>query len=178
MLYKYITDNNLEEKQNYMYSEYGGREFLDAYKESRDSFLLEIKACDTDVHVTYIELMRLDSELNKKELWDNNRLILNDYIKTFEVRKRLYSEYNLNWKPCNNATYDNVELYIVLAQCLVKGYSLSKSAKYLSCLLKLDDTLISIKEKLTDRQKAVLSDIIVYEMQETKKLENKILMEN
>lgn len=24
MIYKYITDNNLENKQNYMYSEYGG----------------------------------------------------------------------------------------------------------------------------------------------------------
>lgn len=35
MNYKYITENNLENKQNYMYSEYGGQDFVDAYIESR-----------------------------------------------------------------------------------------------------------------------------------------------
>ena len=39
MLYKYITENNLYDKQNYMYSEYGGIAFLDSYLLSRREFL-------------------------------------------------------------------------------------------------------------------------------------------
>ena len=35
MNYKYITENNLENKQNYMYSEYCRQEFLDAYVSTR-----------------------------------------------------------------------------------------------------------------------------------------------
>lgn len=39
MLYKYITSNNLYEKQNYMYSEYGGIEFIKEYINSRQKYL-------------------------------------------------------------------------------------------------------------------------------------------
>lgn len=42
MLYKYITGNNLYEKQNYLYSEYGGIEFIEEYINSRQKYLNSI----------------------------------------------------------------------------------------------------------------------------------------
>jgi hypothetical protein len=39
MSYKYITNNNLYEKQNYMYSEYGGIKFINDYVYSRRNYL-------------------------------------------------------------------------------------------------------------------------------------------
>ena len=43
MGYKYITDNNLVNKQDYMYSEFGGVDFLKAFTGSRDEFIEESK---------------------------------------------------------------------------------------------------------------------------------------
>ena len=39
MSYKYITENNLEHKQTYMYSEYGGMNFLLEYECIRQEFI-------------------------------------------------------------------------------------------------------------------------------------------
>lgn len=39
MSYKYITSDNLEIKQDYMYSVYAGLDFLQAYYESRRRFI-------------------------------------------------------------------------------------------------------------------------------------------
>ncbi len=42
MNYKYITEDNLENKQTYMYSEYGGEDFLKAYVKSREDVIENI----------------------------------------------------------------------------------------------------------------------------------------
>ena len=42
MSYKYVTDNNLYEKQTYMYSEYKGRAFLNDYISSRQNCLRKV----------------------------------------------------------------------------------------------------------------------------------------
>lgn len=39
MGYKYITGNNLYEKQTYRYSEYRGKDFIKEYIESRKKYL-------------------------------------------------------------------------------------------------------------------------------------------
>ncbi len=43
MAYKYITDNNLYQKQTYMYSEYKGMDFIEEYLNSRQSYLKSSK---------------------------------------------------------------------------------------------------------------------------------------
>lgn len=43
MGYKYITENNLYEKQTYMYSAYKGIDFIKEYLNSRENCLKEIK---------------------------------------------------------------------------------------------------------------------------------------
>lgn len=65
-MYKYITENNLENKQNYMYSEYGGAEFLVSYLESR--YIEGIDTDNTD-HISALELSDVMNTLSKEHMF-------------------------------------------------------------------------------------------------------------
>lgn len=98
------------------------------------------------------------------------RQVLDRYVKAFEVRKRIYTEYDENWKPVQNSRYDYIENYILLAKCVALAYEKSECTKYLNVLLKLDDTLISLTDTLTNHQKIEVKDICAKEMEFVKKL--------
>lgn len=176
MMYKYITDNNLIDKQNYMYSEYGGRDFLNAYADSRNRYIQNLNIPEPDAsesgHVAYDELMyykdavsdRCGSSGQDAIISKDLRNSINLYVKTFEVRKRLYTEYDSQWKPVENACYDNYDLYLLFAEVLIEIYKNTECTKYFSCLLKLNDTMLSIQEKFTARQQLLLSNILKTEL--------------
>ena len=146
MEYKYITEDNLEQKQTYMYSEFGGTEFLQAYKKSRDDAIL---FCDEErigmVHCTRDDLNEIKDSL-KTGNYLEKRELLDLYVKRFEVSKRLYNEYNEKWRKTENASFIELDLYLLLAECCELIYEHDRCTKYLSCLLKIDDTLISTKD--------------------------------
>ncbi len=56
--------------------------------------------------------------------------------------------------------YETVENYILFGEILVQAYLMTKNLKYFNCLLKLDDTLISMKSRLDANQKRKLSSIL------------------
>jgi hypothetical protein len=58
MSYKYITNNNLYEKQNYMYSEYGGIKFINDYVYSRRNYLKANKPQNVNWGGTKVLLIR------------------------------------------------------------------------------------------------------------------------
>ena len=62
-MYKYITTNNLENKQNYMYSEYKGKDFLKAYRDIRQKFCMKIFNVESEIHVSKDELKKLFEKL-------------------------------------------------------------------------------------------------------------------
>ena len=178
MKYKYITDNNLEEKQTYMYSEFSGMNFLETYMESRENIIENEETLlkngeKARNHVTSRELVDLLQNLCGDSAIENKALI-DAYVKSFEVRKRLYNEYSLDWKPVSNADYHYMDNYLLLCKCVIKMYNVTKCAKYLNCLLKLDDTLLSVKNKLTDMQILELVDICKTERIFVKEMANKM----
>ena len=167
MLYKYITVNNLIDKQNYMYSEYGGSDFLNEYRQIRERGIAGLKNQESwkeKIHVSYDELCQIRKWCQggkageAKEAFDL-------YLKAFEVRKRLYTEYDNLWKPVENAGYENYETYLVFAECLIVMYRQTRCMKYLSCLLKCNDTMLSVCRKFTNRQKGLLADILKGEVE-------------
>lgn len=172
MGYKYITDNNLYEKQTYMYSEYQGIDFIREYLDSRNSFLKMIKKMegegDKNAETAHSFVYKNLAELceNLKAGKKNNEMIerVNAYTKSFEVRKRIYTEYDANWKPLSSADFEEYESYIVFAECLLLTYRCTKCLKYFNCLLKLDDALISIQNKLEQPLKKYLIQIIQQEL--------------
>ena len=147
MRYKYITDNNLDNRQDYMYSEYGGKDFLDEYKASRLSYIAKYDA-ETSFRDTRLELEHIKISIAKRN-YKYARETLDLYVKRFEVTKRIYTEYNEFWKATNNATYEQLDLYILLSECCMDFYIVSDCTKYLSCSLKVNDTLLSMANRLT-----------------------------
>lgn len=172
MSYKYITENNLENKQTYMYSEYGGTEFLAEYRQVRESFCKNEYTMDDGLHVAREELDALFHMLEMSEQIDAARLQLDFYTKSFEVRKRIYTEYASNWKPVENAGYTDYDNYLLFAKCLIKGYERTGCTKYVSCLLKVNDTLLSVEKQLTNRQKVHLQQIIHDELKVVSELQD------
>ena len=173
MGYKYITGNNLYEKQTYMYSEYKGMEFIKEYLESRKSCMEELEETsgghaggpDVAMHSNVLEdLSRLREELQSGNGGDWLIKSVNAYTKSFEVRKRIYTEYDDDWKPSSSAGFEEYESYLVFAECLLLSYYRTKCLKYFSCLLKLDDSLISIHDRMGRQSKRQFLRILEQEL--------------
>lgn len=167
MSYKYITDNNLYNKQTYMYTEYEGKQFLKDYLKSRSIVKKIEKFTDSEEGIrkesaVHQDLRRIYLGVKNGDRNAVNRL--KAYVKTFEVRKRLYTEYS-EWKPEENAVFEEYDAYLVFSDCLLEAYKKTKCLKYYSCLLKVDDTLLSIQSLLSDLERAHLSTIISEELE-------------
>ena len=89
---------------------------------------------------------------------------LKAYVKSFEVRKRLYTEY-LDWKPAEGALFEEYDTYLIFSDCLLEAYRRTGGLKYYSCLLKVDDVLLSIQFLLTCRERERLLGIISEELE-------------
>lgn len=172
MAYEYITDNNLYEKQTYMYSEYRGKDFLRDYLASRYQYMVAVKntdestlscaeASDDAVQQDLSDiLLKLKTGDHSTEVIN----IINAYTKSFEVRKRIYSCYDDQWKPVENADFENYQSYLLFADCLLHMYQHNKCLKYFSCLLKVDDTLLSVQDHLPECFRGYFSQIIGREL--------------
>lgn len=182
MQYKYITENNLEHTQNYMYSEYGGLDFLKAYYQTREPFLLEntedffsllenafssgtFRQTSTGSHLISI-LKQLYTDPRKAD-----RIAVNFYVQRFEVRKRLFAEYDAQTgRPIAGSSYSTILDYILLAAVTEKAYGSFCSLKYLSCLLKLNDTLLSLIPFKEEQMLLLVKMLITREVEYIKEL--------
>lgn len=168
MNYKYITENNLEYRQNYMYSEYEGKEFLlEMFATRHDKMNAErltIKHVIEYVNVIDNEPITTSKLINIiYALKDKNysREEADRYVKAFEVRKRLYNEYIDNSiKPSENSKYSNYINYILLAVICIMFYEHTDSLKYLNTLLKLDDTILSLYNMISQDDKNIFGYIL------------------
>lgn len=170
MAYKYITENNLYDIQNYMYSEYEGMGFIREYLDSRRNYL----ECQREIGCTQVgeeesnvvrDELRCTLKQLKSSKWTEEGIrSINIYTKRFEVRKRIYTGYGENRKPLADAGFEDYESYLLFADCLLSAYQKKKSLKYFSCLLKVDDTLLSIKDKLGGKGRGYLKEIIRQEL--------------
>lgn len=183
MPYKYITDNNLYEKQNYRYSEFGGTEFLADYVNSRKKYLNSVYPRDiavTEYHcATGQKLLGILDKLKSGRVERDTIDLVNSYTKSFEVRKRIYTNYDNNFRPSGEAGFEDYDSYLLFAECLLLAYRQTDCLKYFNCLLKIDDTLLSVWEKLQEYQKDYMSYILRQELDCFYQLanDNKICME-
>ena len=177
--YRYITNNNLKNRQDYMYSEYGGEEFLTAYSLTRENFIIncniheDIKAMDfltedsksLKGNETNQRLRKLMKSLEAGTWTKEVKAELDYYVKAFEVRKKLYDGYEQGVvRPKPNAKYDCIDNYFLLSNCAYLGYNLSNGLKYLNAMLKLDDTLLSVSDTMNDSGKIKLCALLKSEI--------------
>lgn len=170
MAYKYITDNNLYQTQDYMYSEYGGVDFIREYISSRRTYLESPKGAGNaesrkkESNAVREELRDILKNL-KSSAYDEEVICSVDvYAKRFEIRKKIYTKYDRNKKPFLDAGFEDYESYLLLADCLLFVYRKKRCLKYFSCLLKIDDTLLSMQDKLGEEEREYLRKIIRQEL--------------
>lgn len=177
MDYKYITENNLENRQDYMYSEYGGYAFLEAYAKSRQDFVAEFEQ-SSNIPEEVVNRPISETETKLREISSETIDLANRFVKSFEVRKKLYETYDWEtWKPIPDAAYDNLELYLLLGEKLLEIYKENRILKYLNCILKLDDTMLSLQHQLSQSQRERLKSLLEGEMLETSRLQKRCGLE-
>lgn len=175
MKYKYITENNLEKIQNYQFAEYSGKEFLLSYLQSRvpytdadqkrelilpEVFLLWNEWPALCTMVNLYERLYDPSPLECMEAkWQVDRL-----VQSFEVKKKLYGDcsYKEGVKVVG-VFYKDVRLYLIFSLICSRSYELYYNLKYLNCLLKVNDTLLSLY--LPDEFRSLMQYLIGREVQ-------------
>lgn len=152
--YKYISSDVPNEKIDYSYSEYRGEDFIYSYKTSREYII--------EKNTKYSCPKSVDSKTNSSTelqliFWINclvnnhdvNFKKINLLLKRFEVTKKIFNEYDKNYRPIDKTTFKEFRLYILFSYTLVLTYKKTKNMQYLNSLLKVNDINISIYKNLT-----------------------------
>lgn len=186
MAYPYITEDNLVHRQNYMYSAYGGKEFLADWEASRTGFLasaepagvsrLRKKVRETPSSRTAARLETLLGRLQTPDMSEQQKREVfreaDGFLKAFEVRKRLYEDYAPDsFRPVPDAGFYDLSCYLLLSEILLLCYQKKKSLRYLNAMLKVDDTLLSLSDRLDSGEKSVLAMLLEAELSCCRKLD-------
>lgn len=174
MAYKYVAENNLYDKQTYMYSQYNGIQFLKEYLDMRQEYLKKYESlkkytAENDERMAnetnaMCDLLNIIKKLKSGKLDKASIDLINAYTKSFEVRKRIYQEYDSDWKPTGSKNFEDYEIYLTFAECLALSYEHTQCLKYFNCLLKVDDTLLSVSDQMDLRLKENLYQTIKKEL--------------
>ena len=78
--------------------------------------------------------------LNKSQLTSNDKIILSKLVKSFEIKKKIFTEYDFN-KNTFSIDYKNLRNYILFSLLCGKEFKNSRNLKYLNTALKLNDII-------------------------------------
>jgi hypothetical protein len=196
-LYPYTETNLLENPQKYQMSAYLGKNFLINFFKSRKNQLkvlektgknfLELDEVIKQLSINYSKNTLddfLKTNIETEEILslllinflnpiDNDiTKILNEFIKKFEIKKRLYSSYDGNFKE-SSSLYSNLRNYLILSTLCMLAYKKNKNLKYLNTSLKLNDTICSQINKLQiNLEKSLFYHILKIELQNVDSLCN------
>jgi len=173
--YQYDNGDLLKNPQKYQKTEFKGNEFLIAYKKSRQQCIDKIENrkykknryqsmgnndIELILHDKKIYLEKLLNELlnlktNDNEKNSKNNIIIDTFLKKFEIRKRLFLSYNSNLEE-DEDRYDNLRNYLFLSNLGLIRYHETNNLKFLNTVLKINDSLCSQIEKLEDEDDKLL----------------------
>ena len=172
MNYPYDAENRLETPHSYMYTPFGGRDFLSAYVfdrrarltqllldapslphvDPKDALLATARALASEsalVGFSAAESVTLQPLLAgllcllARGDVATVRPWLNRIIQRFEVNKKLYAVYAPGFRKGEGEARDPGR-YFELALCLALAHSMTGHLQYLSTMLKLVDLLLSL----------------------------------
>lgn len=163
MNYIYSKGDLLETSQKYQLSPFHGSDFLNSYKIERESILnkLDTKIARKIILSELIKILlppeNIISEkqitkfvtetllitfLNKLQLTPNDKTILSKLLKSFEIKKKIFTEYNFNQNTFST-DYKNLRNYILFSLLCSKEFKNSQNLKFLNTVLKLNDIISS-----------------------------------
>jgi len=183
--YPYSSENLLEKPQKYQMSPFEGKDFLSSYLNSRkkiiqileknkknpyDEILNQFKKFIDVNFESFSEKIILEKFLsfliyNLLEM--NKDKQINEYVdlvlKKFEIKKRLYSTYNSEFKEITD-DYKNLHNYTLLALIFQIKYKQTKALKYLNAILKLNDILCSQHSNLNPQDAELTYHLLNHEI--------------
>lgn len=177
MNYEYADGDLLSSPQKYQYTQYGGAEFIDAWKLQRkmlcaslpEPVLPESKNV-AEKGPTYQQLIEICSQLRQSVFSDENRSKLLFYLKKFEVSKRIYSEYSPEGKA-GRGDYVRLMNYLLLAECSIYQWQQERCSYWLNLLLKINDTLSTQTARMSLEEQAYLHWVLLAEAEQIGQLE-------
>jgi len=166
MKYEHSQTNRLERPCYYMYTKYYGKEFLKAYFSNRITFLNKynlkednyftkiyeeskknLKYFSRNKDSTSYQLICLLIDMIEGDKNKNIYNVLSTYIKKYEVSKKLYQQYDNNFKPVG-IQWKKIDPYILLFIACGVYFLQNENLKFFNCQLKLGDLIISLDNKL------------------------------
>lgn len=161
--YPYCKKNLLEVPQKYQLTPYEGIDFLKSYKKPRLELLKKNDEKNYDIRNIIKNLKKNNQSKNTIDILINilqklirdqlNEEELNDFnfiLKKFEIKKKIFSEHNLNINE-NNSNFHDIRNYIVFSVICNILYEKSSNLKFLNSGLKVNDLISSIKESINDK---------------------------
>lgn len=174
MSYDYITANNLENRQKYQYAKYQGKELIESYLEVRREALqiwetqsMDLKKAVETLYMQIPDTDAAETQFQLKEkfydvLWKrNDREFTDKILQSFEVRKRLFHTYYNHYKPVDLDDYNDIGLYLFFSYFMAEKYQEQKNLKYLNALLKVNDTILSLKDRIGEPYQKVIGNYVL-----------------
>jgi len=175
--YTYSKGDLLETSQKYQMSPFHGTDFLNSYKIDRETILNQLDSKITK-KITLSQLIKtllpsekflsntsitkftteiiLSTFLNKSQLTSNDKVILSKLVKSFEIKKKIFTEYDFN-KNTFSIDYKNLRNYILFSLLCGKEFKNSRNLKYLNTVLKLNDIISSKVFQISENSNSLLA---------------------
>ena len=178
MNYNYCDKDLLEFPEKYQMSTFSGIKFIHSYLNLRNNVLVKLNV-DNDksfertiienfvsdkismdyIHTTKFLSLTLIDKINKKTVKQNEE-ILEIFLKKFEVRKKIFTEYDKQIKEITKDYFD-LRNYILLSANFIVSYQQTLNLKYLNVCLKLNDLIISKLDQIREKQFKELFYLII-----------------
>lgn len=193
MEYPFAWHDNLDQPQTYRYSDYCGPEFLGAWQMHRAQIGAKLATESLDINelvarhldsvlqsnypmLTNVRLAELCDELGASHRFSPPiRAEVNGWVKTFEVRKRLFGAYNEHMKPIPGQEYRDADSYLLFALLMGRAWSSFGGFPYLNSLLKVMDSIASIADTLTPQERGFFISLLKMEKSIVTPLMNRVL---
>lgn len=187
MIYHYTEGNKISRPNTYFYTPFHGGEFFSAFDFNRKTFLgvnanykepsrpelFDEKITSNKNIDTFKKLEHIFFRLLKDTSDSNVYAEIERFRRKFEVTKTIHRFYDEKWNPVNKGGMHELSLYVRLAQIFEAVYSSKGKVTYLNVLLKIIDSLISVKHDLSKEQMEYVNWLILREREhidELKKL--------
>ncbi|QDI88800.1 hypothetical protein Nisw_04315 [Candidatus Nitrosopumilus sp. SW] len=180
--YVYSKNDLLSKPQKYQKTPFEGIEFLKVYKKSRLDLLEKENFEDFKLNDFFIDFKNLEwpnpkkfklfdflSVLLSQSNKDDQKIQFDRLLKKFEIKKKLYTEYNSEFKELSE-NFQNLKNYMLFGLLCIDHYEKNYSLKYLNTFLKINDILCSQVSKILEEDQNLFCYLITKEIEYIDKL--------
>jgi len=184
--YPYIKNDILNNKVSYSYSEYSGMDFINNWRDIRFGYIAQFKSINKIDNSNLLNhLLKISTENSSSDkIFDfwilsliENKAVdpkINLLLKRFEVTKKIFRNYDIDFRPIDKLDFQNLKLYLKFGCVLSLSYYRSNKIQYLNTLLKLNDILCSMFEHLNENEKGITILLLENEIEFVEKIIQKL----